>query len=533
MSSSRVRVAVLLGLVAVAYHYSLLSLAQSLGLETPLAYVGLVPVIALALAALRARPLKAEPPIHDRQVDYIVGLPLMAAALAVNALLPKRLSTLFWVARLDLFTLPLFVAGAVAVLFGVRVLWRQRVAVGFLFLAWPLPYSVLLLRFLNGFTGLTLAGLRLALRVVHVAEPLPSADGSLFQVQHKPPFPISVVSACSGVNGMVGFLIVGLALTAVVQGPRMRKGLWLGGGLLLLWLVNIGRILAILWAGKTWGEKVAIDVLHPYAGLVTFNLGVGALLLVMRPLGLSIVRGREAADDEASQRTVPRAVPRAAAAVAVVALIGVSLSSINSGLRSYDLVADAVGAPRLWSFSDHPFAPDGWRPLRSAEYTWAKPYFGEKSTWLRYQYRLLPKAVSAFSAGLPVVADVISTTDVRTFSAYGIEACYRFHGYRLGSVANVALHGGVTGQVLSYVNAKAGQAWTVVYWIWPVKSFAGTRYERVVLYSQNSAGGAGGARPEDLRPYLVSFAKAVVAGQRTVPEGSRLVVVPPKPRPGR
>src|SRR5579863_4634239 len=77
-----IQMAVLLGVVIVAYNYSLSTLIQNAGLETPLAYVSLVPAIALALAALRARPLRPEPAIHDRQVDYIVGLPLVGGALA-------------------------------------------------------------------------------------------------------------------------------------------------------------------------------------------------------------------------------------------------------------------------------------------------------------------------------------------------------------------------------------------------------------------------------------------------------------------
>ena len=84
-----IQMAVLLGVVVVAYNYSLSTLVQNAGLETPLAYVSLVPAIALALAALRARPLRPEPAIHDRQVDYIVGLPLVAGALAANLLLAQ------------------------------------------------------------------------------------------------------------------------------------------------------------------------------------------------------------------------------------------------------------------------------------------------------------------------------------------------------------------------------------------------------------------------------------------------------------
>ena len=160
----------LLAVTVIAYSYSLTTLWQLADLNSPLAYVSLVPVIALILAGVNSRPRQPEPAIHDRQTDYIVGVPLMAAALCANLFLPSKLSAMFWVWRIDLLTLPFFVAGAVAVIFGVRVLWRQKVAVAFLFLAWPYPYTSVLLGVLNAFTTATLFALTKILHVVHVGD---------------------------------------------------------------------------------------------------------------------------------------------------------------------------------------------------------------------------------------------------------------------------------------------------------------------------------------------------------------------------
>src|SRR5215813_10541930 len=113
-----IRPAVAIGLILVAYHTSLRTLLDGLSLDTPLAHLALVPVISMLLA-LVARSQPAGPEIHDRQLDWIVGLPLVATALACNLLLPARLSTLFWLWRVDLLTLPFFVAGVIALLFGV------------------------------------------------------------------------------------------------------------------------------------------------------------------------------------------------------------------------------------------------------------------------------------------------------------------------------------------------------------------------------------------------------------------------------
>lgn len=493
--AATLKVAAALAGIALAYHYSLATLLQTLDLETPLAYLGLVPIIALLLAAMRRHPSATEPPIHDRQIDYIIGIPLVGAALAINLLLPAQLSSMFWVWRLDLLSLPLFVAGVIAIVFGARALWRMRVPVAFLLLAWPLPYTALLIRWLEGFTNVTLAGLRLALRVVPVATAQAGSDGSLFLIQHaKGSFVLSVASACSGVNSMVGFLLVGLAFLSLVRGRPLRLALWLVGGLALLWVLNVGRILLLFASGARFGERVAIDGLHPFIGLVLFNLGVLAMLLALRPFGLELrLPGQEQPPGTGTAATVatrraagrararPPAVPRVWAALTVVALASGLLAVTNNGLRAYDLVTSDLGAPRVVDFQRDPGPPSGWSAHRTATYTWARRYFGEDSTWQRFAYTWKGKSSSPLRATVPLIADVITTSNLRTFSTYGIEACYRFHGYQLENTDTVDLGGGVTGNVLAYYNPKLRSDWSALYWYWPVQTPGGVRYERITL----------------------------------------------------
>ncbi len=512
---TRVQLAALLGSVIAAYNYSLVTLFQNAGLDTPLAYVSLVPLIALAIAGVRGNPLKAEPAIHDRQVDYIVGVPLIVTALMINLMLPATLSVMFWVYRIDLLSLPLFVAGAVAIIFGTRILWRQKLAIMYLVLAWPFLYTFILARFLGAFTSLTLAGLKSVLHVVPVARAIKSQDGSVFEViHHGSAFPLSVVTACSGVNGMVGFLLVGLASFVIVKGPRLRKTLWLAGGLVLLWVLNLARITFIFWAGRAWGEHVAMNILHPYVGLVTFGIGVIVMVLVIGPLGLRIgigdrltgrapegttERDRRTDGSTTSPPEVPRApqrrewpgaplpVPKVFAAIVVVALAAAVMGTSNVGLKTYNLVADASGAPKLGAYATTAYAPTGWTSNFHNGYTWARSLFGEDSTWDRYLFT----ATQGGNLHVPVVvtADVIQTGNLASFSAYGVEACYQFHGYTLRDVTQVALGGGISGQAMSFVTGSDG-SWSIVYWIVPVKGAAGTtRYERTVLFVQNTGSG--------------------------------------------
>jgi exosortase/archaeosortase family protein len=497
--SPRVRVAsqlaVFVAVVAVAYSYSLTTLFQLADFNTPLSYISLVPFIALGLAAVHREPSRWEPPIHDRQTDYIIGLPLMGLALFINYELPSRLSAMFWVWRIDLLTLPFFVAGAVAVIFGVRVLWRQKLAVGFLFLAWPYPYSSALLWLLNAFTTATLFGISHILDVFHVAKPVPSLDNTVFSIVHNgQAFNLSVVSACSGVNSVVGFLLIGSAFATIVKGPLVRKMVWLLGGMLLLWVFNLARIIIIFWTGRHYGESFAINVLHPFIGLVMFIIGVGIMIICIGPMGLTIgvgdprAQGQQAANatgDAGGRPVRPLAVPKFYVATAVVIVIAVLLGMNNISLRAYNLVANVSGQSKLISYIDQPVTPQGWTWRYQTTFSWAEPLFGDTSQWNRYT--LYPRTGGDLHAQTDVVADVIDTPDLQAFSAYGVEQCYQFHGFALANVAQVSLGGGITGQSLAYDSQQYG-SWTIVYWIVPVKIGVSTEYERVVLYVQNQRG---------------------------------------------
>ncbi len=339
--------------------------------------------------------------------------------------------------------------------------------------------------------------------MVPVARPAGSGDGSVFEVVHQGhPFPVSVVSACSGINGIVGFLLVGVAFSAIVRGPRVRKGVWLACGMVLLWVVNLARLTFIFWAGKLWGESVAINVLHPFVGMLTFCAGVLAMLLVMGPFGLSLkpsvprvdVRDLWGGGVGGRER---RSVRGVFAAVAVVVTAALVLGVTDNGLRSYDLVANAAGEPKLLAFQSSPATPAGWNVRVTQTIDWAKPLFGDDSSWIRYLFYPGEDGGNLHSS-YGITADVIDTSDRATFSAYGVEACYQFHGWLLQDVAQVSIGGGITGQTLSF-SASGQQSWSVLYWIVPVKAGDATRYERFVLYLVNAPGGTAVRLPAGVR----------------------------------
>lgn len=476
---SVIRPVLAVAIIGVAYHTSIGTLVAALSLDTPLAHLALVPVIALLLAAINRRD-PAEPSIHDRQLDWILGVPLLVGPLLMNLLLPARLSTMFWVWRVDLLSLPFFVAGVVCLLFGVRTLWRIRAAVLFLFLAWPYPYNRVLDRWLGEFTKLTIAGLKHALTPMPIAAPLPGGDGSLFSIKYgTSDIRMSVASACSGANGVVGFFIVGLAFLLVIEGSKRRKLVWLAVGAALVWILNIVRIMVIFAAARTWGERVALDGFHPVIGLVVFNLAIIAMLLIMKPFGLRM-RTRPAAVRADGSRGTPRR-PKPTAAYGSIVAIALVIAVLNGDLSKSDPVASSLGTPRLASFAVTRETPSGWSLAENQRIDWAKRFFGRDSSWVRYVFTDDPGGAGAIQATLPVFADIIETSSRDSLTAYGIEACYKFHGYKVTTQRSVDLGNGVVGGTLSWTNPDNDTTWTTLWWHWPIKTPNGTRYERMTL----------------------------------------------------
>ncbi len=477
-SRTAVQLSLVLGGTLVAYPYSLLTLIEQLDVQSPLAYVGLVPVFALALAGAYVKPKRNEPDIYDRQLDYIVGVPLILGAAAITILLPHHMSSTYWQWRVDLLAVPLFIAGLLAIVFGVRVLWRQRLPIAYLLLALPALYTVVLDSVLLWYTNFTVTMLRTIVAHVRVAVPSAVPADALFMVTHNGhSFELQVVTACSGVDGLVGFLLIGLLFAAMVSGPILRKSAWLLAGLPLLWAINLGRMMFIFWAGKEWGEKVALDVFHPFIGLFTFSAGVTIWALAHRRFGLRIrgfsssPRPSEGEVGKLANRPRATAVPAIAAAAIVVVIASVVIGIGDNRLKAYDLIENAVGEPRLGSFLVSPARVPGWTSGYDQQFFNGQPEFGPTSLWYRYLYRQTsPRA--PLRSSVPIFADVINAPGLAGFNAFTVQDCYTFHGWDERGTVDESLGGGIIGQELSYDSAQYGD-WSLVYWIWPVNGTAG------------------------------------------------------------
>jgi exosortase len=508
------RAVALLVAVLLAYNYSLQTLARGITLQSPLGYLALVPIIALALAWIRLAREPAPLPIHDRQVDYIVGLTLLAIAAGIAIGAPEAMT--FWLDRIDLLGLPFFVAGLIALLYGVRRVWALKFPILFLFLAWPVPYAPLVGEGMEAFTNLTVSVVGALSSWITTAKPMPN-DPTVFAVgSDQNTFFVSIGSACAGVNSLVGFLIVGGAFSYAVRGPALRRIAWLVGGLAVIWLLNIVRIEGIFAIGAAFGEDAAIDVLHPFAGLIVFNLGVLAMLAAIRPMGLHFME-LGTIPDGALKRGAP--ISRVRVPVAIAAALAVSLGVVNAGYARFETISSDLGNARLQPFDHLAVAAPGWVLSEVGEYDQVRQYFGQTATWNRVRY--LATDGATVHADRPVYVDVINTGDAGALAEFGLVDCYVFHGYTIEANTEIDLGYGLTGQILDYHNPKTDSDWSAISWEWPYANGDETAYERIVVFlsggpkaeyrgTDPSAPMGGAARFETTDRFLVTMARTMI-----------------------
>src|SRR4029077_4921676 len=226
-----------------------------------------------------------------------------------------------------------------------------------------------------------------------------------------------------------------------------------------------------LGTAKLYGEAFAIDTVHPVVGMIFVSVAVLAMLRAVPLLGLRLRLPRVGLNVASLARIVERrpAVRHVSVALVLAALATTIGATANVGMQRYQLLAEDLGTPRLQPATVARAVVPGWSLTWRDHYPWVSAYFGSGATWDRFLYASKPAAAGSQAAvQRPIYLDLISTADLLTFSTYGLEACYRFHNYEVLNNQAVQLGGGLIGHEVTYHIRPSNQAWTAVYWEWPV-----------------------------------------------------------------
>ena len=477
----------------VAYWFTLSSLADYLRLDTPLAYLLMLPFFSLLLAIVTVQRYDGAPAApREPHIDLLIGIPLLLVAVLLVAVLPATWSTYYWTERPDVISLALFIAGSIVICYGFTWFWRLRSSLLFIVLMWPAFYLHFMAGMLQSFTDATNAVL------TTVAQQLPfgvtSHAGGILTVQTQQGESLSVVlsTACSGANGVLGIALVGSALACVLEGRRLLKLLWLVAGMLVVFALNIVRIISILWLARTGHPGFALGSYHAAIGLALFTLTLVLLMLTAPRFRLHWSFLDAPAQDtsrpapEARSWTLGRLrIPVATGLMATAFLCLVA----ERDLGSYAAFVDGTGAPTVKAFSVHQPMPKGWKVSYLATYDWAQQYFGTNSKFDRYALDY------GGSDSSQAWMDIVRTDDQGALDAYNLQSCFLFHNYDLHTTRRIDIGHGVTALLLNYSDAETHSEWATVSWAWPVSYDQQTSYERVTLTTDLSRDG-GSAAPD-------------------------------------
>ena len=463
----------LLCCVLVAGWYSLLQVGGLALTDSPLAFVALVPVLAGYLLVHHARRSVARRDLSDPFVDGLFFLVLFVVCGALIFLAPARLSWYYWLWRLDLLAVALFSAAVVVLFWGLGGASAMRSALLYLLLLWPYPLvwlqqtlGPLLVGASAGFGALAVWGLGLPI-AISPENPTQFVGTGVHQ------FSIIISDSCSGMNALVGFLVIGLPLVLTWSGSRAGKTTWLLIGALAAFASNLLRVGILLYLAAASGTDFALGVVHPILGIVLF-LGVFAgMVALARCFGLA----------PASRSRVPLAESRLAplssgfrqrATMAVVAALVLAIG--ETGLVQFG----ALGTASLPAVS----ASDAWAVLPQVE-GWDREVINDIDWQNLFGQGTRARIIEYKRGDASVVVQFVATPNKGLLDTYSPESCNLFHGDRIVGVSTVNLGEGVTGRLIrSQTSGEASPGpldEDSLYWMVPVTVEGQLYHARVQL----------------------------------------------------
>lgn len=97
------------------------------------------------------------------------------------------------------------------------------------------------------------------------------------------PYTLEVQAACAGLSSIISLTAVGLFYAYALYRDRPRYCLILTGvSLILAILANLARVILIMLIAYFLGDKAAQGMLHASAGIITFLIAMGGLMLFDR-----------------------------------------------------------------------------------------------------------------------------------------------------------------------------------------------------------------------------------------------------------
>ncbi|MFZ2510409.1 MAG: hypothetical protein WAW85_04885 [Gordonia sp. (in: high G+C Gram-positive bacteria)] len=396
------RWAVLLGLTVFAFSDTFEAIRAEMAAHTLLTYLPAAAILCLVAAIGVTLRHDAEPPIYDRETDFIVGGAVLLVSLVFAGPLNRRYLPAYLVTHVDVLALLLFLFAGCVLVFGLRPAMRYRWVWLLSLSLFPMPYRVAVI---------SLGNTRLAAGAV--------------------------------------MLLLATAATAVAVG-RTRRAALIGG----LTAACLGAtLLAIVWTAAPDARVLVYQWIPAVVGALT----TGGIFYVKQRRGTGSLQPFP--HRELQPLTAPR-VPRAmillAAVSVVVHLIGAPQVTTDAGVTvpGLDTLPPLI-VPTAWqqieSSGVTPSLSNGWHAVRSRQII--EQRVGDP----RFDRDARPRRVAV---------DAIETDTPLTLDIYIPAMQYDASGLRFSSPAKITLAGGVMGILQTMVDDRSNVTYNRLMWRW-------------------------------------------------------------------
>ena len=248
-------------------------------------YILVIPFfIAYALYRKR-RMLQAvipmENPKHMQRTEAIVGISLLLTAF----ILYWHGSYTFYPIEYHLLSMPIFLAGAIMLVYNWQTLRQLFFPLALLLFLEPLPFQVAnmvgfqisALSSIAAYGLLKLFGLPVTLTTLQTPVITIETQGG--------EIPLAIDIACSGLYSLTGFAAFAVFATFIMRGTIWKRVALFAIGFPAIYGLNIVRIATIVWIAYGWGEGAAMQTFHLVGGSVLIFIATIVLLTLGDKVG--------------------------------------------------------------------------------------------------------------------------------------------------------------------------------------------------------------------------------------------------------
>lgn len=230
--------------------------------------------------------LKEDIHINRNLKSYIFGIFIFLLYLLAFAYIRVSFSYGFTAYRIDGILLPLILIALISIIFGISEIKKFKFLLVYALFASP----ILLIPILNynlHFTYLN-AGIVFAI-LKDIGIPVKESGLNIFLGGSE----ISIASTCTDIGAFVSLAMFLLPIAYFYSGKLKNKILWVVSSILLLFVLNLSRMLSISLIWVYYGIGSATSTLHVFLGEILFDITIIVMIVIAYKFRLKITKIEE------------------------------------------------------------------------------------------------------------------------------------------------------------------------------------------------------------------------------------------------